>query len=550
MTMRKFSAALFRCIPFTMLFSPLLAQQRPKLVVGIVVDQMRWDYLQRYQARWQPGGGFSRLLNDGFRLENTQINYLPSQTAPGHASIYTGSVPAYHGITGNTWWSHLGQGYQYCTSDSLVKQVGGKAGGTGHSPVQLLGTTICDELRLATNFRGKSIGIAMKDRGAVLAAGHSANAAYWYDGEAGEWVSSTYYMNSLPKWTEGFRTVQKVDSLYKLGWKTLYPIETYHQSTTADKNYVIKTFGGAQGKLPYSFDGLVGKRYDAIVSTPHGNTLTAQFAMAAIEGEQLGKDSITDFLAVSFSSIDVIGHAYGPNAIEMEDAMLRLDNDLGKLMGFLDKEVGQNEYLIFLTADHGVVQIPGFLTENRLPRGLVTEKNLMNDLNVALRQEFGEANLVKAIINNQIVLDIPQIKRVKKLGESEVTDFALEWLYLQPFVSRAVRLENIGRVTLPAEMENQIANSYLPARCGHIQILYRPGYIEGYEKGGTTHGTAYTYDTHIPLIFYGGKITAGKSYNKAYITDIAPTVAALLGIQEPANCIGSVITELFGKQTK
>ncbi len=520
------------------------AQQQPKLVVGITVDQMRWDFLNRFNHRWHKDGGMRRLLDKGFNCNAAYINYLPSYTACGHAGIYTGSVPAFHGITGNTWWDNVSQAYMYCTSDTNVTTVGGKSEAGRQSPNNLLGTTICDELRIATAYEGKTIGIALKDRGGILAAGHSANAAYWYDSESGEWITSTYYMNSLPKWVTDFKSPAKVDSLYRQGWSALFPIDSYQYGTEGPKPYQVHTFGGPQGQLPYNLAGFAGKRYDAVLSTPHGNTLTTQFAMDAVMHESLGADNIADFLAISYSSIDYIGHAYGPNSVEMEDAMARLDIDLGHFFRFLDKQVGQGEYLVFLTADHGSSHIPGYMTEHKLPSGIVSEEILLNELNTALRQKFGEANIAKAIMNSQVILDIPLIQRAKKLGESEVTDFVIEWLNMQPMVNRAIRLENIGRSTLNDVLATQIANAYFPKRSGHVQIIYKPALIDGFTKGGTTHGTGYAYDTHIPLLFYGWKIPVGNTTRKITINDIAPTVASLLHIQEPSTSIGHIIGEI------
>ncbi len=337
--------------------------QRPKLVVGIVVDQMRWDYLYRYYDRYEPDGGFKRLLNQGFSCENTFIPYTPTVTACGHTSIYTGSVPAIDGITGNEWWDYNTSQFVYCTEDDNVKAVGGNTDAGKMSPHNLLVTTIGDELRLATNFRNKVIGIALKDRAAILPAGHSANAAYWYDEKTGDWITSSYYINDLPKWVKDLNAKKLVDSYYAQNWNTLYPLNTYLQSEP--------------GKgFPHNLSQFAGKNYGVLAATPYGNTFTFEMAKAAITGEQLGTDSSSDLLAISISSPDYIGHTFGPNSAEQEDDYLRLDKDLGDFFRFLDKQIGKGKYLVFLSADHGVAHVPAFLKEHKIPAGNVDDQKI------------------------------------------------------------------------------------------------------------------------------------------------------------------------------
>ncbi len=521
------------------------AQKAPKLVVGITIDQMRWDFLMRFQHRWHKQGGIRRLLDHGYACNNTQIMYLPSYTGCGHASIFTGSVPAIHGITGNSWWDTKKQEYVYCSEDDSVKTVGSTTELGMMSPVNLLTTTIADELRLACNFRNKTVGIALKDRGAILAAGHSANAAYWYDSEAGQWITSSYYMTELPGWVKKFNTPAKVDSLYKLDWRLLFPIETYVQSVSDRSGYDVRSFGSPERKFPYSFKKYAGSNYSIISATPHGNTLTNEFAKATVTGEQLGADSIPDFLAISYSSTDYIGHAYGPNSLEIEDCYLRLDIELGHLFDFLDKQVGEGAWLAFLTADHGVAHVPGFMKFNKLPGGIIEDKKMQEQLSEALKQQFGVGELIKGIINAQVIFNVELIKKTKKLGQSDVSDFVIDWLEKQKGISRAIRIEDIAKAALPDYVANLIKSGYYPPRSGHVQIIYESGYIEGFSNGGTTHGTGYTYDTHIPLLWYGWGIRPGQTRRKISMSDIAPTLAALLNIQEPSGSIGQVIHELF-----
>jgi predicted AlkP superfamily pyrophosphatase or phosphodiesterase len=544
----RFKLFSFKWIITVVFFIPQLGntQTRPKLVVGIVVDQMRWDYLYRYQNRWHKDGGIRRMLDHGFSCEKTYLNYLPTYTACGHTSIYTGSVPAIHGITGNQWWDQKEQRFVYCTGDTSVRSVGGTTDAGQMSPVNLLANSICDELQLSTNFRSKTIGIALKDRGAILPAGRSASAAYWYDTDQGEWITSSYYMKELPAWVKNFKTKKMVDSLYLLDWKMLYPPSTYLQSVAVKKTYELRSFGASTRQFPYDLKKYAEANYNVIETLPQGNTLTTEFAKAAVIGETMGKDSITDFLAVSYSSTDIIGHAFGPNSVEMEDALLRFDIELGSFFDFLDKQVGKGEYLVFLTSDHGAAQVPGFLAENKMSGGIINEGGLVTKLNEALKKEFMEENLCLRIVNLQVVLNMPAIERKRKSKESDIIGYAIKWLETQEGISRAFRLDALAQTALPATWKTQVENGYYPARSGHIQLVYQPGYIDGFLNGGTTHGSGYAYDTHVPLLWYGWQIPEKKmSVRTITITDIAPTIAAMLHIQEPNGCVGNVIEELF-----
>src|SRR6188474_2560403 len=399
--------------------------QRPKLVVGITIDQMRWDYLHRYYDRYAANGGFKRMLNQGFSCENTLIPYAPTVTAPGHTSIFTGSVPAIHGIAGNFWWDNAEQRNVYCTEDKTVKTVGSETTLGLQSPRNLLVTTICDELRLATNFQSKVIGVAIKDRGGILPAGHSANAAYWYDSQEGKWITSTYYMTDLPQWVKDLNAKKLVDKYYEKGWTTLYPINTYLQSTADQKPYENKGVGTG---FPYDLKKYIGKNYGVISSTPYGNSFTIEMAKAAIEEEKLGADAITDMLAVSFSSPDYIGHGYGPNSMEQEDDFYRLDKDLGEFLTYLDSKIGQGQYTVFLSADHGVAHVPAFMKENKLPSGTFNEATILTQLNQQLKEKFGQSELALTFSNYQVVLNHKLINSERKLKGEEIAAATVDFL--------------------------------------------------------------------------------------------------------------------------
>ena len=522
--------------------SPIL---RPKLVVGIVVDQMRWDYLYRYYSRYKSNGGFRRMLDKGFTCDNAFIPYAPTITACGHSCIYTGSVPAVHGITGNAWYDKMLRRNVYCTEDTAVTTIGAPEGTNGkQSPRNMLTTTICDELRLATNFRNKVIGIAIKDRGGILPAGHSANGVFWYDGRNGNWITSSYYgMSALPSWVQSLNDRKLVDGYFKKGWNTLYPINTYTQSTADDKPYESKPFGAEAKEFPYNLEKFVGTNYGILPSTPYGNTLTVEMAKAAIQGESMGKDSITDFLAISFSSPDYIGHSFGPNSIEAEDCYLRLDQDLGELFSYLDSRVGAGQYVAFLSADHGVAHVPGFMQENHLPGKTMDETPYVTEMQPLLKQQFGAEKLIVSSYNYQIHLD-HRLMDSLKINPKAVKDWIVTFLEKKESIARAFDIDQVMLEPMPQKAREMIANGYFPNRSGDVQFVLKPHWIDGGSRG-TTHGLWYPYDSHIPMVWYGWGIKQGKLNREVYMTDIAATLAALLHIQMPGGCVGQVIPEVM-----
>ena len=523
--------------------------KRPKLVVGIVIDQMRWDYLYRYSDRYS-NNGFKRLINEGFSCENTMIPYAPTVTACGHTCIFTGSVPAINGITGNNWWDYDKNKEMYCTEDESVQTVGSHSSAGKMSPQNMLVTTITDELKLATNFKSKVIGIALKDRAAILPAGHSADAAYWYDDQSGNWISSSYYsfpMNELPGWVKQFNTRKLVDSLLANNWNTLYPVNTYTQSTDDNKPYERKFPGETSSAFPHNFSSLTDRQKNtAIKSTPLGNTFTLAFAESAIEGENLGIGNQTDFLTISCSSPDYIGHQFGPNSIENEDDYLRLDADLSSFLNYLDEKYGSGNYLLFLTADHGVAHVPGFLKENKIPSGFINLSSVANNLNAALKAAFGFPEIIVDADNYQLTLNHARLDSAK-ISRENIINFLLPMIQKIPGIANEFDIKKISETTLPEVQKKMYSNGYFSKRCGDIQLILEPGWIDG-GNTGTTHGLWNPYDAHIPLLWYGWGIKKGASNREVYMTDIAPTVAALLHIQMPNGCVGKVIQEVMKKK--
>jgi hypothetical protein len=412
------------------------------------------------------------------------------------------------------------------------------------SPRNMLTTTICDELRLATNFKSKVIGIALKDRGSILTAGHSANAAYWYEGKSGNFITSTYYMNELPAWVNQFNNRRIPDSVYKLGWNPIASKETYSQYATTDiKEYESKPFGREITGFPYDLSKYVGTDFSKIASTPYGNTLTIEMAKAAVLAENLGKNSVTDFLAISFSSPDYIGHSFGPDSWETLDDYIRLDAELGRLFAFLDATVGKNQYTAFLTADHAVAHIPGFMKENKLPGGLMDNAGIMRDMNTKLKEKFGISNAIVSMFNNQVHLNHPVIDAAK-MDDTQIKNWIIAYLKKNEAVANAFATADIMTTPINKTLREMLANGFYPSRSGDVQIILKPGYIDG-GATGTTHGLWYPYDSHIPLLWYGWGIKKGKTNRETYMTDIAPTLAALLHIQMPSGSVGKVIEDVL-----
>jgi len=471
--------------------------EQPKLVVGIVVDQMRWDYLSYYYNRFTREG-FRKMIDEGYSFDNCLINYIPTITAIGHASVYTGTTPAFHGICGNTFF--IDGKRTYCCGDSAVSTVGTDNKWVGKmSPVNLLSTTIGDQLRLHTDFRSKVIGISYKDRAAILPVGHSANAAYWLDLKNGQFVTSTYYMNDLPQWAKDVnKQMAQNDQLKKLGVDV----------------------------------GL----------SPLTGTLIVDMAIAAIKGEKLGQGDVPDMLCVSFSHTDVIGHKWSPKSPQIDEAYLELDKDIARFFNSLDELVGKGNYFVFLTADHGAVHNSQYMLDHHLHAGNWLSEPLRKELDQYIVNRLGNTkSVIRGIIDYRVFLDKGSI-REQGLDYQSVKEVIIEFLQQSPHLSFVVDCEKIASSSIPPVIRDRMLLGYNYHRSGEIFIVPEPGY---YEFGswsspvGTTHGEWNPYDSHIPLLFYGWHIPHGNHAPEVYITDIAPTVCSLIHIQQPNACIGN-----------
>jgi predicted AlkP superfamily pyrophosphatase or phosphodiesterase len=502
--------------------SNVFTQEKPKLVVGIVVDQMRYDYVYRF---WNQMGddGIKKLVNEGYFCRNNHFGYVPTYTGPGHASIFTGTTPSVHGIIGNNWYDKVNSESVYCAGDGNstticdcenhndVSSNYGKM-----SPHRMLSTTIGDELKLFSP-NSKVIGISLKDRGAILPAGHSANAAYWMDNN-GDWISSDYYMPQLPEWL------------------------IQHQ----DKNPATSYFKGKWEGIDFEYDlntALAERGPGAIKSLPQGNTILKDLAKAIVKNEELGSDNKTDFLSVSFSSTDYIGHQFGPHAEELVDTYIRLDKDIADLLSYLDINVGSENLIVFLTSDHGVVSVPNELKEKKIPAGYFDASTIITDLNKELSNTYGAGEWALKYSNQQIFLNHTLIKQ-KKADLLEIQNASAQFLIEIPAIKNTFTAHQLHHNEYQNSFHSLIQKGYNQKRSGDVIIALEPAWIEWSSPTGTTHGSHYSYDTHVPLIFWGQGITQGRLDERTHISDIAPTVCTLLGISFPNGCTGNPIRNI------
>ncbi|MDG1285040.1 MAG: alkaline phosphatase family protein [Flavobacteriaceae bacterium] len=516
---------------------------KPKLVVGVVVDQMRFDYLNRFKKKYS-ANGFLRLIKQGYSCNNHHFNFIPTYTAPGHASIFTGTTPSVHGIIGNSWYDKASNSTVYCTTDKAYIPVGAAAKYGQASPRNMKVTTLADQNRLFTQMNGKTIGVSIKDRGAVFPSGHTANGAYWFEGlNEGKWMTSTYYMDALPQWVKDFNTPSNIASYLK-PWNTLYDISLYEESGSDLSDYEQGFNGKSTSEFPYDLKALMelNEGYDIIKSTPFGNTMITDFALSAIEAESLGVDDYTDFLTVSYSSTDYIGHNFGINSVELQDTYLRLDLEVERLLNYLDAKVGAGNYTLFLTSDHGAVDVPSFLTDVHIPSGYVP-KNSFASLYTNLKKKYGVSDLIMKISNDQVFLNQERITALK-VNLEDVQKFVVNEIISYPHIKKAYTATTMQTRYFKEGAEKMLQNGYHQKLSGDVLFTLESGVIS-YDSKGTTHGSGYNYDTHVPLLFYGNGIQPGKTYKRTNVTDIAPTISALLGIALPSGATGTVIEEVI-----
>ena len=549
--MRRFTIFFIVCISTSLYFKSGYSQdvkripsEKPKLVVGIVVSQMRYDYIQRFWDKLDENG-IKLLMNRGTTCKNASFNYLFSQQGVGHASLATGTTPSNHGIVGQEWYLYLQDRIEHSTEDAQHKAVGGDVDNGRYSPKNLMCTTFSDELRLSDNFKSKVFSISLDPAPGIFAAGHTANAAYWFDKRTGNWITSTYYADSLPKWVNDFNAKRFPDIYLKETWSPLLPLDNYTESLPDNNKY--ETGFKGQVTFPYLLEELAELKrnkfdYGMLEKTPFGNTYTKDFASTLVVNETLGKDEFTDVLMICFTANENIGSLFGPNSVEIEDAILRLDKEIAHFLAFLDDYIGKEDVLVFLTSDHGVAQVPSYLSDNKIPAGYFNQNGALSLLVSAMNNTYGRGDWVKNYHAQQIYLNHTLIED-SKLSIQQMQDYAAQFLLQFSGVANTVTGYTLQTTNFTEGVFRKIQNSYNQKRSGDVIINLKAGWVEKSE--GATGGTSsYSYDSRIPLIWYGWKVGRGSITRNVDITDIAPTLSTFLNITFPNSCTGSPVFEL------
>jgi predicted AlkP superfamily pyrophosphatase or phosphodiesterase len=519
--------------------------EKPKLIVGLIVSQMRFDYIYRYWDKLD-NKGIKRMIERGTYCRNTSFNYLFSQEGVGHATIVTGATPSDHGIIGREWYMNLQDKTVRNTEDNNQNTVGGSYDAGKNSPLNLMSTTFTDELHLSNNFKSKVVSVSLDASPAVLAGGHTADCAFWFDPLTGNFITSSYYCDSLPEWVNNFNSKNLPDVYMENEWNTLLPIAEYIESLPDDNKYEA----GFNGKVdfPYNLKLLSGttkkkKDYGILVKTPFGNSLLKDFALTAINEEGLGKDMYTDVLIVSFTSLDYIGNLFGPNSVEVEDAIIRLDREIAHFLDFLDQSIGKESTMVFFTADHGVAQVPTYLNDMKIPVGYFNYYGAISLLQSALNNIYGRGDWIKAYHSQQIYLNRTLIED-SKLSVEEFQNYVAQFILQFSGVANTVTATTLQTTNFTSGIFQKIQNSYNQKNSGDVIVNLKPGWVEKTE-GTTNHNSSYAYDTRIPLIWYGWKINRASILRPVDITDIAPTISSFLNITYPNACTGHPIRELL-----
>jgi predicted AlkP superfamily pyrophosphatase or phosphodiesterase len=507
--------------------------ERPKLVVGIVVDQMKFEYLPRFWSKFADDG-FRRLVHDGYLFANHHYNYFPTYTGPGHASIYTGTTPAIHGIIANEWYDRATGKPLYVVEDPSVQTVGADDPAGRMSPRNLLSTTVTDELKEAIPL-SKVVSLSIKDRGAILPGGHLADQVFWYDFDTGDFITSTWYMDELPEWAREFNDRNLARSYSSEVWTPLLPLGEYTESDRDAASWERPFDDEEAPVFPHRMNGSLSR----IITSPFGDELLAAFAKTAIGALQLGKDEVTDFLAISFSPPDYVGHRFGPDSVEIEDVYLRLDGQIAALLSYLDANVGKGNYLLFLTSDHGVVQIPRSLQERRLPGGDFDHAAMLEELKHYLRQKYGEGEWTVHYGNQQIYLDRELIAQ-RGLVLSSMQDDVAAFVRRFEGVVNSNTAHRYATMDYGAGLESFYRNGYFFNRSGDVYIHLGPGWLDSTHR--TSHGSPYSYDTHVPLIFFGWHVPQGTTTRKTVTPQIAPTISHMLDIPPPSGSTDQPLT--------
>jgi predicted AlkP superfamily pyrophosphatase or phosphodiesterase len=522
--------------------------EKPRLVIGIIVEQLKYDHLEKYRDKLGENG-IKKLINEGTYFKNAAFDYMLTQSAPGHATISTGTEPSFHGITSDNWYLPLRNELIYCTRDIDVNPVGGSFESGLNSPVNLQASTFSDELEMATNQRSKVFGIGIKDNSAILSTGHSADGVFWFDNSSGTWMTSTYYSNTLPDWAKDFNAMGYSESYLNGTWTPLRSASDYAECLP-DSNKFETGFNG-QNHFPYDLKKLRSRfmpgsknDFSLLRETPFANSLTTSFAIKLIEKEKLGKDDVTDYLSVCFSATDNIGRRFGPSSVEMEDALLRLDDDIKNLLNFLNDSIGKKNVLVYFTSAHGISEIPAVLESNRIPAGYFRQNQALQLLRSYLNAVYGEGNWVKGYSERQVYLNRTLIEDARiplEDVQKKVARFLVQFSGVAAaYPYSAFEANDFGNGNL-----KRIINNFNSQRSGDVIITLNPGWIEKDEDYATNYNSPYEYDAHVPLIWYGWTVNRATVSRRVNMTDIAPTLSSLCKVPYPNACTGEPLIELF-----
>lgn len=548
---RLFAALLCAVICLISLKGASLAQPtqttRPKLVVLIVVDQFPYEYLSRFRDKFGEGG-LRFLVDNAATFSNCKFLHATTLTSCGHAVISTGSYPWANGIVANEWFDRRKGKIVKAVEDDSYRLVGGNGAGVGTK--SLIGTTIGDQMKMTSNGRSKVISVALKDRAALLLGGRLANGAYWWDTKGGNWVTSSEYGQDLPSWVRGFNDLHYADKYFAKPWNRLLADTAYTASTRDDYTFE-RALPGDGRQFPHVITGGASAPsepfYQTFELTPWANQMVADFATAAIEKENLGQHSEADFLGINFAAGDYVGHNFGPNSQEAEDLMLRFDKTLAGFFNYLDQKLGLNNCLIVLSSDHGIMPIPEYLKEKGLEAGRIDPRAFKTLLDSALDSRLGADDWIEAFEPPNLYLNLNAIDK-QKYRQPDVEAVAAKLAHSVPGVGDVYTAVQFFLNQLPAApTAESVKKTYFWGRSGELVVLPKPGYIFWPEPTGTTHGSPYSYDAHVPLMILGGPVRGGSYGETCSPADIAPTIAAILGIEPPSLYEGRVLFEAMAQ---
>jgi len=528
--------------------SAYIPPDKPRLVIGIIVEQLRYDQLERLRDIL-PENGIKRLINEGTYYRNASYDYLLTQAGPGYATVSTGTSPAFHGITSDSWYHPFNDQLIYCVQDPKVSPVGGSFETGLFSPVNLLSSTFADELQMASCGAAKVYGIGIREMGAIITAGHAADGAFWYDDRTGTWMSSTYYINDLPPWLKDLNALTMPGQYLNQPWTPLMDPLRYPgcQIDSSGKErgfngrtwfpYDLKTMS-TEGKL------LNVKRNLALLrETPFSDDFTTELAMRLISGEQLGQDDITDFLAINYTATDYIGHRFGPSSVETADAIVRLDKNIGLLLDMIDKNLGKKNVLVYFVSAHGVSEIPSVLEASRIPSGYFKVNQSLQLLRSYLNAIYGQGDWVKGFYDNQIFLNRALIEDAD-VSLEDIQKKVARFMVQFSGIASAVPCSSFEMSDFTGGILLKMSNSYTSQRSGDVMISLNPGWIEKNDNA-TGHNSPYEYDSHVPLIWYGWTASRASVTRNISIRDIAVTLSVLCKVPLPNAATGEPLQELF-----